>query len=292
MIIHVGNTAGVASTLAKYQRKLGHSATVVVRQQHPFGFEEEYEPSLYRPILRFARADVVHYHSPPWITSMLNGRIRSPDVALMRAIGKKVIFHYHGSEVRGRHVKPAFASIVSTPDLLEWVADAKWIPNPVDFEMFKPTEVKHGEEFVIGFYGGDQVNCPRDVILTAVNALIQRGHRILLVEATSTQFAKMPGLYAKLDLWIDKLGGFYGLSAAEAMACKIPVMANVSKVKHFLASDPFIHTSIETFTADLERVAGDASLRHTANERGAQFVRDVHDPIKVAQAVLDLYESI
>lgn len=76
------------------------------------------------------------------------------------------------------------------------------------------------------------------------------------------------------------------------MACKIPVMANVSKVKHFLASDPFIHTSMETLTADLERVAGDASLRHNASERGAQFVSEVHDPIKVAQAVLDLYESI
>ena len=63
--------------MAKYQRKLGYNATVVVRDRHPFGFDEEYEPNLFKPILRFAKADVLHYHSQPWITSML-GEESSP----------------------------------------------------------------------------------------------------------------------------------------------------------------------------------------------------------------------
>ena len=101
----------------------------------------------------------------------------------MRALGKKVLFHYHGSEVRGRNVASPFVSIVSTPDLMDWVAGARWIPNPVDLEIFKPGEAKYGEEFVIGFYGSDPINCPKDAIRSAVKTVEQRGHRIVLLRS-------------------------------------------------------------------------------------------------------------
>jgi hypothetical protein len=86
---------------------------------------------------------------------------------------KKIILHYHGSEIRGsyqsveglnlahasflkikmrvrkllrnrKHLKAqrlADAVIVSTPDLLQWVTNCTYLPNPVDIDLFKPLTI-------------------------------------------------------------------------------------------------------------------------------------------------------
>ncbi len=145
-VLHIWNPAGVASTLAKYQvRILGWSAWVITRRSADrFGLTTYGElldcgslRFLTLAVLRARRFDVIHVH-------MLDKLVPALKAIYPR---KKVVLHYHGSDIRGRWCerrrfwKAADLILVSTPDLLEGApADAcvRYLPNPVDTDLFKP----------------------------------------------------------------------------------------------------------------------------------------------------------
>jgi len=143
-ILHVWNQAGVGSILAKYQRKLGHEALVIKRRGFDkWGIERFYGTRIYDGstlgfywyVLRACRkVDVVHVHSI---------------IKVVPFIDKPCVLHFHGSDLR----KIAFVDaifkrllsvkvLVSTPDLLNLVPKAEWLPNPVDTELFYPHKPK------------------------------------------------------------------------------------------------------------------------------------------------------
>jgi hypothetical protein len=170
-ILHLWDQAGVAAVMAKYQRLRGDDSIVIkVDSVDKYGINHFYgdfmvfvtsEEFVTKCAERAEYADVIHVHS------MIDGVI-----TLRKKFGrsKKIILHYHGSEIRGsnqdveksnlvyasflkakmrvrrllrnrRHLKAqrlADAVIVSTPDLLEWVTNCTYLPNPVDIDLFKP----------------------------------------------------------------------------------------------------------------------------------------------------------
>jgi len=80
--------------------------------------------------LRRIKCDLVHAHF-----------CRSSAYAAYLS-GKPYIVHCHGSDIRGgmnwlqrRCIKKARKVLVSTPDLLEILPNATWLPNPVDTEQ-------------------------------------------------------------------------------------------------------------------------------------------------------------
>lgn len=138
-ILHVWDQAGVGAVLAKYQRLLGHEAQVIKRYGFdPCGIDEFYntrcfDVSAWR-FYQIARSlakdfDILHIHS-------------AYKLCLVMPFAKKVI-EFHGCDLRGHDSllnkigrKMADKIIVSTPDLLEIVEDAVWLPNPVDTDHF------------------------------------------------------------------------------------------------------------------------------------------------------------
>ena len=145
-ILHVWSQSGVASILAKYQRKLGHEADVIKRYGFDkYGIDHYYNVILlntscigfYREVLkRASKYDIVHIHSLYKLVPLVRFLARKP-----------VVLHFHGSEVRGKRwnltielaIMLANHVFTSTPDLLSLLPEAEWLPNPVDTEMFKPS---------------------------------------------------------------------------------------------------------------------------------------------------------
>ncbi len=139
-ILHIENTAGVATLLSKGQRALGHDSDVLETWRCYFDnahdFEHYYEGTFFHKLRMMSKTvelakkyDVVHIHS-----GIARNRI---DYALIKKIlGKPLIVHYHGSETRlgygMRHQKLADVKIVATPDLLSYHPDAVFIPNPME----------------------------------------------------------------------------------------------------------------------------------------------------------------
>ncbi len=143
-VLHVLNTAGVASVLAKYQAKiLGWKTWVIARKRYdPFGltiYGEAVGDSKYwfalRVMVLARKYSLIHVHDFDRIVPVLK-KLYSK---------KPVVLHYHGTKIRGqwnrrrKYWSKADALIVATPDLLQGAPDhAVYLPNPVDTELFRP----------------------------------------------------------------------------------------------------------------------------------------------------------
>jgi hypothetical protein len=160
--------------LAKYQRRLGHTVKILKHaDSDPLGFFQFYnEPLLSvdtKEFLKFSinegkNYDVIHVHSIFQIV---------PELRQEYGYNKKIILHYHGSDIRGatrrrskdtsgltshsltsmyrkvldktlqwrpyyeKSQRLANAVIVSTPDLLRLVTNGNYIPNAIDTEHFR-----------------------------------------------------------------------------------------------------------------------------------------------------------
>ncbi len=138
-ILHIWNTAGVASILAKHMDKLYNtSSKVIVRSNYdPFGLTTYGEiwnigakMFLYKASFLARKFDIIHVHSLNEIIPKLSGK-------------KPLIIHYHGTDIRGRWEEKreiwskADEIIVSTRDLLDGAPDnVIYLPNPVDTDLF------------------------------------------------------------------------------------------------------------------------------------------------------------
>jgi hypothetical protein len=156
-ILHIYNTAGVASILAKTMDKnFGTESKVTTpKTADPFGFTtygETWNSSIttfkIKSVLTSRKYDIIHCHSTPGIALWIKKVFPN----------KKVIIHYHGSEIRGRwkqkekYWSKANKIIVSTPDLLEGSPNATvCIENPVDTELFKNLNQKRTENTALHF---------------------------------------------------------------------------------------------------------------------------------------------
>ena len=177
-IIHIWDQAGVACTLAKYQRLQGHRSKVIMsRGFDKFGIYRFYkdivdevarEKFTSRSIEACESADIIHVHSYENILLQLRKKFGQ---------SKKIILQYHGSDIRGVNTvksltpknlakdlvlsskkfalrmsgklkspeqmhsdaqKAANRVILSTPDLLPLVTKGIYLNNPVDIEHFTP----------------------------------------------------------------------------------------------------------------------------------------------------------
>lgn len=153
-VLHVWNIAGVGSILAKYQRKAGHRADVIMRKSHDtLGLTNCYNPEgvldvsgaefIRYALWKAADYDVIHIHSAVRLVPKL--RLKYPK--------QKIIYHVHGGEYNGTHerkynsardlsVMMAHKVICSTPDLLArapFYRKFQYLPTPIDREFFTPS---------------------------------------------------------------------------------------------------------------------------------------------------------
>lgn len=148
-VLHIWNTAGVGSIIAKYMDKLFGTESLVVHRRafDPYGvttygklYDCDAKSFALRCLLIAKKFDIIHVHA-------LDELILPLKLLYPR---KPVILHYHGSDIRKkwnlrrRYWSKADVILYSTPDLLdnETPKRAVYIPNPVDIELFHPCSVK------------------------------------------------------------------------------------------------------------------------------------------------------
>lgn len=194
-ILFVWDIAGVCSTFAKYIRRKGYECTVISRTtQDVFHFLHFYgEQSLYVDGKEFddialkMAADYDIIHCSAWQIALLI-KEKYPN--------KPVIMEYHGSDLRLGEIEDARMVskkldkiLVSTPDLLEYLPDAQWIPNPVDTDHFKPSNHKQGILFLKPPYQ----SIPE----------LPFNFKVIHRNDTITLFKNMPKLFEEFNIYID-----------------------------------------------------------------------------------------
>lgn len=234
-ILHVWDQAGIACILAKFQRKFGHTVDIFKRDGYdPFGMFGFYsEPLLAIDGKKFINHvakkaedyDVIHVHSLYKIIPDLRKKYRN----------KKIILHYHGSEVRGKYIEDKrkeaeLASdfiLGSTPDLVNYVQNLRYVPNPIDTDHFRPIDhVKSGKALTIKTHLTDIPRAIEHIKFQGLDLEIDIIDRTI----NPIEYSKMPSYLAGYDLYVD-IRWIEGIllknlskTALESLACGLQVL--------------------------------------------------------------------
>jgi glycosyltransferase involved in cell wall biosynthesis len=327
-VLHIAaEIAGQPALLCRGLRALGIEARSLALHPSWLGYPGDIEvdgrgaTGLLRRVaalLRHGRGlDIVHIH---FGTTFLP---RLLDVPFLARSGARLVFHFHGCEVRpraamlARHALSAcsecpvycvpakqerllaFArrygalALVSTPDLLPAVPAAEHLPVAIDVAAWDLLRARTAPApgFVVLHAPSDpEIKGTRHVV-AAVGAVAARHPDVELLLVQGEPAARARLRYGAATVAVDQLHlGWYGLFAVEAMALMKPVLVYIREDLD-RPELPVVRTTRERLAADLEALRADPERRADLGARGQAYVRAVHDLPVVSARLLDLYRG-
>ena len=300
------NTAGVPWANVQALRRRGVDAKLVVFNRyrlHPEADESlerrgrflRRQAAQWRALLRLLpRTDVFHFY---FGLTLVPQSLQFP---ILRALRRKSVMHYLGSDIRGKTPqelafgKKAGAEIVGSYDALRWVPDAEFVPPGIDVHSIEPAPP------------GDRA---RPIILHAPSSRRRKGteHVVAAVEELDADLLLVEGLdhreaferYREADIVVDQLNaGWYGLFAIECMALGKPVVtflheeARRRTEQELGVEVPIVSATKEDLRSRLEPLVADAAERRRLGAASRAYVEQVHDLERVADRLLALYSRI
>jgi glycosyltransferase involved in cell wall biosynthesis len=294
-----------------------------------------------------------HFHA----RSFIYGKNIESSFCLLDALwlskqGKKVFFHFRGSEGRLpsvfnrlsefswgntlKHASPgelekATASLpfnfsesaqrvfaqrafayaddvfVVDPELQTYVPNSRIVPRVVDQKLFVKGQETYsklvgrsgvrkapGAEFRVLHAPSRSVTKGTDYVVAAVESLQSRFPNLTLDVLEGVSNHEVIDRLQKADLVIDQLRiGWYGVFAAEAMALCRPVVCFIRPdlLHQFPPRSPIIFSDPNNLARTLDdAISGRIDLDSFAT-RGYTFAQALHSPMRVGQALRDIYQS-
>jgi glycosyltransferase involved in cell wall biosynthesis len=249
----------------------------------------------WRAFLRLLpRTDVFHFYFGLTLVP------RSLQFPILRALRKRSVMHYLGSDIRGKTPqqlafgKKAGAEIVGSYDAIRWVPEAEFVPPGVDVRSIEPAPPSDRS---------------RPVILHAPSSRRRKGteHVIAACEGLEADLVLVEGLhheeaferYRDADIVVDQLNaGWYGLFAIECMALGKPVVTflheeAVRRTEEALGDRvPLVRATKDDLRAQLEPLVASAAERRRIGAESRAYVERVHDLERVADRLLALYARL
>jgi len=240
------------------------------------------------------RTDVFHFY---FGLTLVPKRLQFP---LLKALRKKSVFHYLGSDIRGKsshelaYGERADAQVVGSYDAIRWVPEAEVIPPGVDLSRIEPVPPSERT---------------RPLIVHAPSSRRRKGteHVIAAVEGLEADLELVEGLhhheafqrYRAADIVVDQLNaGWYGLFAIEAMALGKPVVAflhdeAVRRTEEAVGGEvPVVSARAETLREVLRPLVADAARRRELGAASRAYVEHVHDLERITDRLLALYARL
>ena len=240
------------------------------------------------------RTDVFHFY---FGLTLVPPSIQFP---LLRASRKKCVFHYLGSDIRGKSPheltdgKKANAEIVGSYAALRWVPEAHVVPPGLDLRQFDPPP---------------PTDNPRPLVVHAPSNREKKGTKYVIeaceqlpvdldiVEGVNHEEAR--ARYAKADIVVDQLNaGWHGVFALEAMALGKPVVANLDpetveqSAEGYGIRIPIVPATKDTLTLALLPLVDDAHRREQIGVESRSYVEQVHDVDGIADRLLAIYAAL
>jgi glycosyltransferase involved in cell wall biosynthesis len=301
------NTAGVPWTNVQALRRRGIDATLVVFNRYALHPGADRSPHLGTGLLRrpakqwlaFAellpRTDVFHF---VFGLTLVPQSLQYP---ILRALGKRSVMHYLGSDIRGKTPeelssgRKAGARIVGSWDAIRWVPDATVIPPGVDLAAITPAPPK---------------DRARPVVVHAPSSRRRKGteHVVAACEGLDVDLRIVEGLrhdealelYRDADIVVDQLNaGWYGLLAIECLALGKPVVtflhdeARLRTEEAYGIEVPLVSVTADTLRDRLAKLvdAGPTEWRRLG-EASRAYAERVHDVERSTDTLVELYEGL
>ncbi len=184
-------------------------------------------------------------------------------------------------------------SLVSTPDLLDDVPSAVWLPVVVDMSRWASTLPVLDHEGPLRV-----VHAPSNALVKGtalIEPILHRLQREGIIDyrrLESTDHASMPARIAEADVVLDQFRlGSYGVAAVEALAAGRIVVGRLHDVvrERVLAAVgvevPIVSSAPRDLESTLRDLASDHEMARSIAERGPAFARAVHDGAMAATVV-------
>jgi glycosyltransferase involved in cell wall biosynthesis len=300
------NTAGIPWANVQALRARGVDAKLVVFNRYKLHPEADVDlgrtgglgrqqATQWRAFARLAReTDVFHFYFGLTLLP------KSVQFAALKALGKRSVMHFLGSDIRGKSPakldwsKRAGARVVGSYDAIRWVPDAQVIPPGIDVRSVVPSPPQRRERPLV-------VHAPssreRKGTSQIVAACAQLDVDLDIVEGLDHREAFER--YRAADIVVDQLNaGWYGVFAIEAMALGKPVVTFLHEEavrrteEAFGVELPIVSATKDTLVDALRPLAGSYDERTRLGAASRAYVEAVHDLERVADRLLDLYRSL
>jgi glycosyltransferase involved in cell wall biosynthesis len=300
------NTAGIPWTNVRALRARGVDARLVVFNRYALHPEADVDLRRRGGLLRqqatqwqaFARlaprTDIFHFY---FGLTLLPKSVQFP---LLRALGKRSVMHFLGSDIRGKPpeelewAKHAGARVVGSYDAARWVPDAHVIPPGIDVHAIDP---------------GPPSDRERPVVLHAPSSRRRKGteHVVAACRELDLELEIVEGLdhreaferYRRADVIVDQLNaGWYGVFAIEAMALGKPVVTflhdeAVRRTEEaFGVQVPIVGATKETLVDALRPLAESAAERRRVGAASRAYAEEVHGLERMTDRLLALYAEL
>jgi glycosyltransferase involved in cell wall biosynthesis len=225
---------------------------------------------------------------------------KSVQFPLLHALRKKSVFHWLGSDIRGKHPEElaygrrADAQIVGSFDAARWVPEAQVVPPGLDLRDYRPRPPSDAERPLVVHAPSNRA---RKGTAHVIEACAQLPVELEIVEGLRHDEARER--YARADIVVDQLNaGWHGVFALEAMALAKPVVSHLKpdvverSAESFGARVPIVQATADTLVDALRPLVEDVELRRRLGAQGRAYVEQVHDIDRVADRLLAIYRSI
>ncbi len=300
------NVAGVPWQNVQALRRKGVDAELVVFERgrlHP-----EADRSLDRPegfLARQAiqwralatllpRTDVFHFYFGLTLVP------KSLQFPILRALRKKSVYHFLGSDIRGKqpeelaYGRRAGAQLVGSYDAVRWVPEAEVVPPGIDLAAYPPEPPPRRSRPLVLHAPSSRTRKGTEHVIAACERLPVD---LEIVEGLHHEEAR--GRYRRADIVVDQLNaGWYGLLAIEAMALGKPVLTflhpeAVRRTEEaFGIAVPLVATTKETLADDLRPLVESAEERRRVGAASRAYVEQIHDADRVADRLLHVYARL
>jgi glycosyltransferase involved in cell wall biosynthesis len=240
------------------------------------------------------QTDVFHFY---FGLTLLPKKVQFP---LLHALHKKSVFHYLGSDIRGKSREElaygtrADAEIVGSYDAIRWVPEAHVIPPGLDLRPFTPVPPSDNPRPLVVHAPSSREKKGTEFV---IEACAQLPVDLDIVEGVPHDVARER--YARADIIVDQLkAGWHGVFALEAMALGKPVVTYLKpdvverSAQGYGMRIPIVPATRETLVDALRPLIEQPALRRELGAQGRAYVERVHGIDSVADRLIDLYRSL
>ncbi|MDX6505349.1 MAG: hypothetical protein QOE29_2474, partial [Gaiellaceae bacterium] len=241
------------------------------------------------------RTDVFHFYFGLTLVP------KSLQFPILRALRKKSVYHFLGSDIRGKNPeqlaygKRANAQVVGSYDAIRWVPEATVVPPGLDLRAFVPRPPS---------------DSPRPLVVHAPSNRGRKGtvHIIAACEQLPVDLDIVEGLpneeakqrFARADIIVDQLNaGWYGVFAIESMAMGKPVVtflhdeAKRRTEEAFRTQVPIVSASKDTLVERLRHLVEIGPIeRRLIGSASREYAMKVHDIDPIADRLIELYQRL
>jgi glycosyltransferase involved in cell wall biosynthesis len=300
------NTAGIPWTNVRALRDRGVDAQLVVFNRYALHPEADVDlqrrggllrqqVTQWRAFARLApRTDIFHFYFGLTLLP------KSVQFLLLRALGKRSVMHFLGSDIRGKPpeelewAKRAGARVVGSYDAARWVPDAHVIPPGIDVHAIAPAPPSDRERPVVLHAPSSRRRKGTEYVVAACREL---DVELEIVEGLDHREAFER--YRRADVIVDQLNaGWYGIFAVEAMALGKPVVTFLHEEavrrteEAFGVHVPIVGATKETLVEALRPLKESAGERRRVGAASRAYAEEVHGLERMTDRLLALYAEL